>query len=128
MGSRAGLGYGVEVPETEVKQHCIAKYIDKGGNVETQRLYLARRTLLEMLKDRGYGVDDSDINISLAEFRTRFVHSLSQEDLLHRLRFSVSRVSNPSQKVPYISPVSSFSCGGSLTHYSGFFYLFLTLL
>ncbi|WOH11994.1 hypothetical protein DCAR_0831490 [Daucus carota subsp. sativus] len=94
--ARAGLGYVVEVPESELK-HCVAKYIDT-GTAETHRLYLARRTVLEMLRDRGYGVDDGEIEMSLAEFRTKFGESLSQ-NLLDRLRFSASRVSSPSQKV-----------------------------
>ncbi|KAK1378487.1 DNA-directed RNA polymerase RPB5 subunit, eukaryote/virus [Heracleum sosnowskyi] len=93
--ARAGLGYGVEASESS--KHCVAKFIDT-GSVETHRLYLARRTVLEMLKDRGYGVDETDIDMSLAEFRTRFGEVASQ-GLLDRLRFSVSRISQPSQKV-----------------------------
>lgn len=93
--ARPGLGYSSEV--TESSKHCVAKFIDT-GSAETHRLYLGRRTVLEMLKDRGYGVDQSDIDMSLAEFRTRFGEVASQ-DLLHRLRFSVSRLSRPSEKV-----------------------------
>lgn len=93
--ARAGLGYGTVVPDSS--KHCVAKFIDT-GSAETHRLYLGRRTVLEMLKDRGYGVDESDIDMSLTEFRTRFGEVASQ-DLLDRLRFSVSRISTPSEKV-----------------------------
>ncbi|KAL8103496.1 DNA-directed RNA polymerase V subunit 5C-like [Apium graveolens] len=93
--ARAGLGYEAVVSESS--KHCVAKFIDT-GSAETQRLYLGRRTVLEMLKDRGYAVDDSDIHISLAQFRSRFGQVPSQ-DLLDRLRFSVPRISTPSEKV-----------------------------
>ncbi|KAK1386760.1 hypothetical protein POM88_014938 [Heracleum sosnowskyi] len=92
--ARAGLGYNAEVSESS--KHCVAKFIDT-GSAETHRLYLARRTVLEMLKDRGYSVEQSEIDMSLAEFRTRFGEVASQ-DLLHRLRFSVPCISCPSEK------------------------------
>lgn len=93
--ARPGLGYEAVVPESS--KHCVAKFIDT-GSAETHRLYLGRRTVLEMLKDRGYSVDESDINMSLAEFRSRFGEVASQ-DLLDRLRFSVPLLSRPSEKV-----------------------------
>ncbi|KAK1378486.1 DNA-directed RNA polymerase, RPB5 subunit [Heracleum sosnowskyi] len=93
--ARSGLGYNAEVSESS--KHCVAKFIDT-GSAETHRLYLARRTVLEMLKDRGCSVEQSEIDMSLAEFRTRFGEVASQ-DLLDRLRFSVPSISRPSEEV-----------------------------
>lgn len=42
------------------------------GTTESHRYYLARKTTLEMLKDRGYIVPNSEINQSLQEFRSIF--------------------------------------------------------
>ncbi|KAI7998817.1 DNA-directed RNA polymerase V subunit 5A [Camellia lanceoleosa] len=38
-------------------------FVDEGSK-ESLRYYLARRTLLEMLRDRGYAVSSSDIELS----------------------------------------------------------------
>ncbi|XP_068663870.1 DNA-directed RNA polymerase V subunit 5A isoform X1 [Aristolochia californica] len=73
---------------------CICNYVDD-GSVESHRYYLARRTLMEMLQDRGYDVDASEINLSLLEFRTRYGQVIDPKDL----KFSTSLVSDPSKKV-----------------------------
>ncbi|KAL4586271.1 hypothetical protein LXL04_010907 [Taraxacum kok-saghyz] len=67
--SKAGLGY---VAPTEGNGNtCI---IDKGdtGTEESHRYYLARRTISEMLRDRGCVIADYEITRSLSEFRLVF--------------------------------------------------------
>ncbi|XP_010508730.1 PREDICTED: DNA-directed RNA polymerases IV and V subunit 5B isoform X2 [Camelina sativa] len=53
------------------------KEIDVGPSinkpsVECHKYYLARRTTMEMLRDRGYDVSDEDINLSLQQFRALY--------------------------------------------------------
>ncbi|OVA10839.1 RNA polymerase [Macleaya cordata] len=73
---------------------CMSSWVDN-GSVESHRYYLARRTILEMLKDRGYDAPDSDLNLSLHEFRSIF----SEHPDLERLRISLPLLSNPSKKI-----------------------------
>ncbi|XP_051150335.1 DNA-directed RNA polymerase V subunit 5A-like [Andrographis paniculata] len=49
---------------------CLRSLVDE-GNIESSRYYLARRTALEMLKDRGYAVPNREIDLSLEEFRNK---------------------------------------------------------
>ncbi|RAL47516.1 hypothetical protein DM860_011254 [Cuscuta australis] len=49
---------------------CLSSFVD-AGTVESHRYYLARRTVLEMLRDRDYAVPMADIDISLQEFRAK---------------------------------------------------------
>ncbi|XP_059670987.1 DNA-directed RNA polymerase V subunit 5C-like [Cornus florida] len=76
------------------KPPCITSFVDY-GSVESHRYYLARRTVLEMLRDRGYVVSDAELTISLTEFRSIF----TEKPDLERLRFCVSHGSKPSKKV-----------------------------
>lgn len=92
--ARAGLAYGGGSTDGEGKP-CITRLMDR-GTVESHRYFLARRTAMEMLRDRGYDVADSHINRSLAEFGSVFVET---PDLLERLRFSASFTSQPSKKI-----------------------------
>ncbi|KAK2990078.1 hypothetical protein RJ640_002202, partial [Escallonia rubra] len=85
---RAGLGYGGG------ENPCITSLADN-GTVESLRYYLARRTLLEMLRDRGYDVPESELTRSLSDFRTVF----GDKPDLERLRVSASLRSQPSRKV-----------------------------
>lgn len=48
---------------------CISAMIDT-GSVESHRYFLARRTVLEMLRDRGHAVPDDEIQRTLADFRS----------------------------------------------------------
>ncbi|GAB2210104.1 hypothetical protein Droror1_Dr00015358 [Drosera rotundifolia] len=73
---------------------CLGSFIDEGP-VESHRYYLARRTALEMLRDREYNVSDSEIEMSLAEFRDRFGAKPEPE----RLRVSCSLKSDPKKKM-----------------------------
>ncbi|OMO73439.1 hypothetical protein CCACVL1_17261 [Corchorus capsularis] len=73
---------------------CIKSMVDQ-GSVESRRFYLSRKTALEMLKDRGYNVDESEITRSLTEFRSLF----GDNPELERLRISATLRSNPSKKI-----------------------------
>ncbi|XP_010247052.1 PREDICTED: DNA-directed RNA polymerases IV and V subunit 5B-like [Nelumbo nucifera] len=73
---------------------CICCLVDD-GSVESHRYYLARRTVLEMLRDRGYDIPDSEIDCSLQEFRSTY----GQKPDLERIRVSASLLSDPSQKI-----------------------------
>ncbi|KAK9912889.1 hypothetical protein M0R45_036723 [Rubus argutus] len=76
---------------------CITSHV-VGGSVESYRYYVSRRTVMEMLSDRGYNVPDSDLTRSLTEFRTVF----GQNPDLERLRICVSLRSNPKKKIMVI--------------------------
>ncbi|KAM7524448.1 hypothetical protein LguiA_014350 [Lonicera macranthoides] len=78
----------------EVMPKCLSSYVDQ-GSAESHRYYLSRRTMLELLKDRGYSIPDSEINLSLEEFRN--IHGQNPD--IDRLRISASLESNPSKKV-----------------------------
>lgn len=91
-GKHAGLGYvghggGGRKP-------CITSFVDD-GSVESHRYYLARRTVLEMLRDRGSDIPESEIKRSLSEFRTVF----GNKPDLERLRISASLCLNPSFQI-----------------------------
>ncbi|XP_042486969.1 DNA-directed RNA polymerases IV and V subunit 5B-like [Macadamia integrifolia] len=74
---------------------CICNMVDT-GSVESHRYYLARRSVLEMLRDRGYDILDSEINQSLHEFRSLYGPDMVD---LERIRINASLVSDPSQKI-----------------------------
>ncbi|ESQ45023.1 hypothetical protein EUTSA_v10011060mg [Eutrema salsugineum] len=74
--------------------HCIAKTEDN-GSIESKRLYLARTTAFEMLRDRGYQVSDAELSRSLSEFRSAF----GEKPDLERLRICVSLRSDPNKKI-----------------------------
>lgn len=78
----------------EVMRTCLSSFVDE-GSTESHRYYLSRRTLLEMLKDRGYSIPDSEINLSLQEFRN--IHGQTPDT--DRLRISASHQSKPSNKI-----------------------------
>ncbi|KAG6382749.1 hypothetical protein SASPL_157546 [Salvia splendens] len=74
---------------------CINSLVEN-GSLDSRRYYLARRTVIEMLSDRGYLVPDMDAQLrrSLAEFRAEF----GDHPEADRLRITAHRVSNPSRK------------------------------
>ncbi|KAD3338598.1 hypothetical protein R6Q59_026551 [Mikania micrantha] len=73
---------------------CLSGFVDE-GSVESHRYYLSRRTLLEMLRDRGYDIPDSDIDLTLRQFR-----DLHGKDIdVDSLRISASHVSDSENKV-----------------------------
>ncbi|XP_024989053.1 DNA-directed RNA polymerase V subunit 5C [Cynara cardunculus var. scolymus] len=93
--STAGLGYVSPTRSTHVGENsCIINKAD-AGPPESHRYYLARRTVLEMLRDRGCVINDSEITRSLADFRSVFGN---QPDPDH-LRICAPFSSNPSKKI-----------------------------
>uniref|UniRef100_A0ACD5X0H7 Uncharacterized protein n=1 Tax=Avena sativa TaxID=4498 RepID=A0ACD5X0H7_AVESA len=76
---------------------CISSMVDFGG-VESQRLFLARRTALEMLRDRGYSVPEAELARTLPEFRAWW-SEMTEIERLERLSFSTTLASDPSNKV-----------------------------
>uniref|UniRef100_A0ACD5W9I5 Uncharacterized protein n=1 Tax=Avena sativa TaxID=4498 RepID=A0ACD5W9I5_AVESA len=73
---------------------CISSMVDFGG-VESQRLFMARRTALEMLRDRGYSVPEAELARTLPEFRAWW----SEMTEIERLSFSTTLASDPSNKI-----------------------------
>ncbi|KMZ70844.1 DNA-directed RNA polymerase V subunit 5A, partial [Zostera marina] len=65
------------------------------GSVESGRYHLARRTLYEMLQDRGYAVATSDINMNLDDFRANFGDKPDPTSL----QFSASLLSDTSKQI-----------------------------
>jgi DNA-directed RNA polymerase I, II, and III subunit RPABC1 len=82
------------VPEVAA---CISTMLDRGGSVESHRLFLARRTALEMLRDRGYAVPEDELARTLPEFRAWW----EDKPELERLAFSTALASDPSNKVGF---------------------------
>nr|CAB3489051.1 unnamed protein product [Digitaria exilis] len=77
---------------------CISSMVDRGGSVESHRLFLARRTALEMLRDRGYSVPEADLARTLPEFRAWW----DDNPELERLAFSTTLATDPSNKVKVV--------------------------
>ncbi|XP_057437978.1 DNA-directed RNA polymerase V subunit 5A [Lotus japonicus] len=73
---------------------CLSMKMDDGSR-ESHRYYLSRRTALEMLKDRGYTIPSSEIQLSLSEFR----ETHGQKPDVDRLRFSATHSADPSKRV-----------------------------
>jgi DNA-directed RNA polymerases I, II, and III subunit RPABC1 len=45
---------------------------------ETYRIWRVRKTSLEMLKDRGYIVDEEEIELSFDDFKEKYSENISQ--------------------------------------------------
>ncbi|PON83211.1 DNA-directed RNA polymerase RPB5 subunit, eukaryote/virus [Trema orientale] len=88
-----GSGGGGEMNE-EPLGLCLSGYVDQ-GSVESHRYYLSRRTVMEMLKDRGFSVPTSDVNLTLNDFRA--INGQTPEP--DRLRFSVTHLKDPSKRI-----------------------------
>ncbi|XP_039016050.1 DNA-directed RNA polymerase V subunit 5A-like isoform X2 [Hibiscus syriacus] len=73
---------------------CLSGLVDD-GSTESHRYYLSRRTVLEMLRDRGYAVPNSEIDLSLQEFRN--IHGQSPD--FDSLRLSVTHKTDPSKRM-----------------------------
>ncbi|XP_057467204.1 DNA-directed RNA polymerase V subunit 5A-like [Actinidia eriantha] len=78
----------------EAYDRCLSSYVDD-GSTESHRYYLSRRTVLEMLRDRGYSIPTSEIELSLKDFRG--LHGQNPD--IDRLRISASLRSDPSNKI-----------------------------
>ncbi|GFP92450.1 DNA-directed RNA polymerase v subunit 5c [Phtheirospermum japonicum] len=75
---------------------CITSIVDT-GSVESHRYYMARRTLIEMLRDRGYEASgmEAELRRSLADFRAEY----GDKPEADRLRLLACRATNPSRKI-----------------------------
>nr|XP_010922168.1 DNA-directed RNA polymerase V subunit 5A isoform X3 [Elaeis guineensis] len=73
---------------------CMNSFVDQ-GSVESCRYFLARRTVLEMLRDRGYPIPAEQINLTLDEFRSEYGESPDR----NRLSLSYSLSSQPNNKI-----------------------------
>ncbi|KAJ4829489.1 hypothetical protein Tsubulata_001442 [Turnera subulata] len=74
---------------------CKSTYRDDGGSRESLKYFTSRKTILEMLSDRGYDVPDSELTRSLPEFRAQFSNFPNPGSL----RISASSRSNPTKKI-----------------------------
>ncbi|KAK1412178.1 hypothetical protein QVD17_33202 [Tagetes erecta] len=98
MSSRNTSGLGYVSPTRTTADHdsnsCI---LNKAvtGPPESHRYFLARRTVLEMLRDRNCIVDESEINRSVSEFRSLF----GDKPDVDNLRICVPLSSNRSKKI-----------------------------
>lgn len=52
-------------------RNCLSVIINS-SSMDNHRIYLARRTILEVLLDGGYAISRSDINQTLADFISSF--------------------------------------------------------
>ncbi|CAN1132456.1 DNA-directed RNA polymerase V subunit 5A [Linum perenne] len=93
-GAVEGGGAAAAVFQMDGLRKCLSSYIDD-GSPETHRYFLARKTVLEMLKDRGYYVPASDISVSLQEFRSIHDQNIDVE----RLKFSATHQTDPSNTI-----------------------------
>jgi DNA-directed RNA polymerase I, II, and III subunit RPABC1 len=83
-----------DVPEVVGWMSSMVHRGDKARQ-EGHRLFLARRTALEMLRDRGYTVPESELACTLPEFRAWWAKDPEYE----RLTFTTARASDHSDKV-----------------------------
>lgn len=72
----------------------LSKSLDE-SRVDSHSYYLARRTTMEMLRDRGYDISNEDINLTLHEFRALY----GDRPNVDRLRISAQHCSDSSRKV-----------------------------
>ncbi|CAN4111216.1 unnamed protein product [Withania somnifera] len=73
---------------------CLTSFVDD-GTVESYRYFLARKTMLEMLKDRGFAIPISEIDTTLQEFREKY----GQKPDVERLRISAMHRTDLTNKV-----------------------------
>ncbi|KAH6759806.1 hypothetical protein C2S51_016755 [Perilla frutescens var. frutescens] len=60
-----------------MEKACITSLEENNGSLESRRFYLSRRTLIEMLHDRGYVVPNMEILVVFCEaYQTRKQHAV----------------------------------------------------
>ncbi|KAG8391135.1 hypothetical protein BUALT_Bualt01G0156400 [Buddleja alternifolia] len=111
---------------------CLASLVDN-GSVESLRYYLSRRTLIEMLRDRGYVVANMKAELcrTLADFR----HAFGDKPEAERLRLLANHVSHPSRKKAsvedaFLCTLISVYCGSyqyTMAPYSSVISMFVCL-
>lgn len=67
------------------------------------RLFRIRRTVMEMLRDRGYLVVDHEVKMSKMEFIHKFGEGVKREDLM----LNKSKRNDPSNQVSILVPDSN---------------------
>ncbi|XP_050245441.1 DNA-directed RNA polymerase V subunit 5A-like [Quercus robur] len=87
-------GQGEMNGDQEILGPCMSSYVDQ-ESTESHRYYLARRTVLEMIKDRGYSVPTSEIELSLQDFRA--IHGQTPD--IERLRLSATHRTDPLKRI-----------------------------
>lgn len=93
-------GSAMEVDVVNVSP-CLTSFVDD-GTVESHRYFLARKTMLEMLKDRGFAIPNSEIETTLQEFREKY----GQRPDVERLRISAMHRTDLTNKASYPSFLS----------------------
>lgn len=64
---------------------------------EISRLFRIRKTVLQMLDDRGYLVGDAEKELTKYQFLQRYGDNMKREDLV----ISKTKKNDPSDQVPY---------------------------
>ena len=72
-------------------------------STSAERIYRARRTVLQMLRDRGYMVDQSDVDMSEEDFYEKFTDA-PQRDMLTLL---VQKRDDPTEQIFVFWPVDA---------------------
>jgi len=65
---------------------------------EITRIFKVRRTVLQMLRDRGYTIEESDMNLKREEFVQRFCKTMNKVNK-EALFVSANKGPNPADKV-----------------------------
>lgn len=65
---------------------------------EITRIFKVRRTVLQMLRDRGYTIEDSDLNLKREEFVQRFCKPMNKVNK-EALFVTANKGPNPADKV-----------------------------
>ncbi|KAI9112760.1 hypothetical protein K1719_016263 [Acacia pycnantha] len=73
------------------------------SEVEFNRLYRIRKTIMQILRDRGYLVTDYEINMTKNEFRDKYSENMKREDLV----FNKAKKDNSSDQLYVFFPEES---------------------